>query len=71
MAAKAANRKPNRPASITAAAEYAPCGRRSIQRYIEQGKLTAWRFGPKMIRVDLDEIDQLFRPVPTGGGDAA
>ena len=64
MAAKP--RKPNRPASITIAAEYAPCGRRTIQRYIQQGKLTAYRFGPKMIRVDLDEIDKLFRPVPVG-----
>jgi excisionase family DNA binding protein len=70
MAAKAASRKPNRPATITAAAEYAPCGRRTIQRYIHQGKLTAWRLGPKMIRVDLDEIDQLFRRIP-GTGDAA
>jgi excisionase family DNA binding protein len=56
-------RKPARPASITTAAQYAPCGRRTIQRYIAQGKLNAWRLGPKMIRVDLDEIDKLFRPV--------
>jgi excisionase family DNA binding protein len=64
-------RKPNRPASITSAAAYAPCGRRTIQRYIAQGRLTAWRLGPKMIRVDLDDVDKLFRPVPVGGGDAA
>jgi excisionase family DNA binding protein len=57
-------RKPGRPASITAAAAYAPCGRRTIQRYIQQGKLTAWRFGPKVLRVDLDEVDRLFRSVP-------
>ena len=41
MATKAAPRKPNRPATITAAADYAQCGRRTIQRYIYQGKLTA------------------------------
>ncbi len=60
-------RKPGRPASITDAAAYAPCGRRTIQRYIAQGKLTAYRFGPKMIRVDLDEIDRLFRPIAAAG----
>jgi excisionase family DNA binding protein len=64
-------RKPNRPASIASAALYAPCGRRTIQRYIQQGKLSAWRLGPKMIRVDLDEVDKLFRPVPVGGGDGS
>jgi excisionase family DNA binding protein len=57
-------RKPNRPASITDAAQYAPCGRRTIQRYIQQGKLPTWRFGPKMLRVDLDDVDRLFRSVP-------
>lgn len=67
--AASASRKPNRPATIAGAAEYAPCGRRTIQRYIQQGKLTAWRLGPKMIRVDLDEIDKLFRLVPTGRAD--
>jgi excisionase family DNA binding protein len=57
-------RKPSRPASITDAAKYAPCGRRTIQRYIHQGKLPTWRFGPKMLRVDLDDVDRLFRSVP-------
>jgi excisionase family DNA binding protein len=68
MAAMAASRKPNRTATITGAAEYAPCGRRTIQRYIQQGKLTAWRLGPEMIRVDLDEVDRLFRRIPVAGG---
>jgi excisionase family DNA binding protein len=64
-------RKPARPASVTAAAEYANCSWRTIYRYMEQGRLTGWRLGPKMIRVDLDEVDRLFRRVPTGGSDAA
>jgi excisionase family DNA binding protein len=62
----APRRKPNRPATITGAAEYAQCGRRTIQRYIYQGKLKSWRFGPKIIRVDLDEIDKLLKPVAAG-----
>lgn len=64
----APRRKPTRPASITVAAAYAPCGRRTIQRYIAQGKLTAYRFGPKLVRVDLDEIDRLFRRIPAAAG---
>jgi excisionase family DNA binding protein len=66
------SRKPNRPASPTAAGEYASCSTRTIYRYIKLGRLEAYRLGPKMIRVDLDEIDRLFRRVPAaGGGDAA
>jgi excisionase family DNA binding protein len=64
-------RKPARPATVTTAAQYAQCGRRTIQRYIYQGRLNTWRFGPKILRVDLDEIDKLFRPVPTAGNGAA
>jgi len=61
-------RKPNRPATIPAAAEYAPCGRRTLQRYIQLGVLPSWRFGPKMVRVDLDDIDRLFQRIPTASG---
>jgi len=65
-------RKPKRPASPTAASQYASCSTRTIYRYIKLGRLEAYRLGPKMLRVDLDEVDCLFRRVPAAGdGDAA
>ena len=68
---RTATRKPARPAGITAAAEYANCSWRTIYRYIEQGRLTGYHLGPKMIRVHIDEVDRLFRVVPTAGDGAA
>jgi excisionase family DNA binding protein len=64
-------RKPRRPASIYDAAEYAGCSWRTIYRYMQQGRLTGWKLGPKMTRVDLDDVDQLFRQIPTAGNGAA
>jgi excisionase family DNA binding protein len=66
-----AARKPNRPANPPAAARYANCSTRTIYRYIKLGRLEAYRLGPKMIRVDLDDVDQLFHRVPTAGNGAA
>ncbi len=52
-------------ASIPRAAEYADVCTKTIRRRIADGSLTGYRFGPRVIRVDLDEVDQLMRPVPT------
>jgi excisionase family DNA binding protein len=53
-----------------AAAEYR-IGQRTLRRYIAEGWVTGWRFGPRMIRVDRREMDALLRPSRTSGGDAA
>jgi excisionase family DNA binding protein len=58
-------------ASIEAAADYAQCGARTIRRRISDGSLTGYRFGPRLLRVDLNELDAILRPVPTVGGTAA
>lgn len=63
--------KPRRLASIAVAADYARVCRRTIRRRIAAGELTGYRFGPRVIRVDLDELDALMRPIPTAAGDAA
>lgn len=52
--------------SVADAAEYYGVSERTIRRYIANGTLTAYRFGPRMIRVDLDELDSTL--VPMGGG---
>jgi excisionase family DNA binding protein len=64
-------RKPRRPARLPAAAEYSQLSVRTLRRRIADGTLTAWRSGPKVILVDLDQVDrELIRPVPAAG-DAA
>jgi excisionase family DNA binding protein len=37
----------------------------TIRRWIAHGKITAYRVGPKLIRLDLDEINKLAKPIPT------
>ncbi|WP_395691512.1 excisionase family DNA-binding protein [Nocardioides sp.] len=53
--------------TIAAAAEYASCSPKTIRRRISDGSLTGYRMGSRLIRIDLDELDQLLRPIPTGG----
>ena len=52
-------------ASINKAAEYANCNPRTIRRRISEGALTGYRFGPRLLRIDLDELDALMRPIPS------
>ena len=38
---------------------------RAIRRYIAEGKLTAYRIGPKMIRLDAEQVErELVKPCP-------
>ena len=57
-----------------AAAEYR-IGVRTLRRYIADGWLTGWRYGPRNIRLDRRELDELARqldgPPRRVGGDAA
>jgi excisionase family DNA binding protein len=50
--------------SIQAAANYLKVNERTIRRYIEQGKLTAYRVGGTLIRVDQADLDALVLPIP-------
>lgn len=52
-------------ASITEAAAHAHVHRDTIRRRIADGSLTGYRMGSRIIRVDLDELDELLRPIPT------
>jgi excisionase family DNA binding protein len=53
-----------RRASIRQAAEYAGVSSRTIRRYIVAGRITGYRIGPKLLKVDLNEIDRIITPVP-------
>lgn len=51
-------------ASIADAAAYMACSTKTIRRRIADGSLTGYRSGPRMIRVDLDDIDaMLLEPI--------
>lgn len=63
--AKSATTASRRLASINQAAEYAVCNPKTIRRRIADGSLTGYRMGPRLVRVDLNELDDLFRPIPT------
>ncbi len=47
---------PKNLASLQEAAEYWSCHERTIRRHIAAGYLTGYRFGPRMLRVDLNEL---------------
>lgn len=54
-------------ADLERAAEYAGCAARTIRRRIADGTLTGYRMGPRLIRVDLNELDAMLQPIPAGG----
>jgi excisionase family DNA binding protein len=56
--------------SLNKAADYLDTSPRTIRRAIAEGRLTGYRFGPRTLRVDLNEIDAVLRPIPTTGGAA-
>lgn len=61
--------KLRRLASVALAAEHADCNPRTIRRYIAQGLIRGYRVGPRLVKVDLDEIDRvLVRPIPAAQG---
>lgn len=66
-----ARRVPTRRASITAAADYAGVCRRTIYNWGQRGVITFYRAGPKLLQVDLDELDRVIRPVPSARNGAA
>lgn len=42
---------------VPAAAEYLGVGQRTVRCWLSEGKLTAYRIGPKLIRLDWSEIE--------------
>jgi excisionase family DNA binding protein len=56
---------------LAVAAEYADVSTRTLRRYISHGRLTGYRVGPRLIKVDLNELDAMARPIPTARGHGA
>lgn len=57
--------------SLAAAAGAVDVHPRTVRRWIAAGALTGYRVGPRMVKVDLDELEAFIRPIPTAAGDAA
>jgi excisionase family DNA binding protein len=55
-------------ASMRAAADYAGVSLRTIREWIAQGKIVGYQINKRVIRVDLNELDEAFKPF--GGGAA-
>jgi len=48
---------------LAQATQLYPVSRNTLRRRIADGTLTAYRFGAKIIAVDVAELDALFQPV--------
>jgi excisionase family DNA binding protein len=55
--------------SIAASADHYGVSQQTVRRWIASGKITAQRVGPRLIRIDLDEIEsKIIHAVPTVNG---
>jgi hypothetical protein len=70
MSRPAKRRNPARRARVKPSAQYAGVCEKTIRNWIAAGLITGYRVGPKLIEVDLDEIDRIIRPVPAVRSDA-
>jgi len=61
------SQRPQRLFTLADAANELGLSQRTIRRYIAAGRIAAYRVGPRVVRVDLDEIDKLVRPIQTVG----
>ncbi|OZC76363.1 hypothetical protein CH282_26150 [Rhodococcus sp. 06-418-1B] len=49
--------------SIEFAADYLGVDPRTIRNYIADGRLPAWRMGPRLVKVDENDLDSLLTPI--------
>jgi excisionase family DNA binding protein len=53
--------------TIEAAAIQCSVAQRSVRRWIADGQLPAYRLGPRLVRIDTDDLDAMFTRIPTVG----
>jgi excisionase family DNA binding protein len=58
-----ANKSQRRLASIAVAANEFDVHSCTIRRWITAGRITAYRVGPRLIKVDLNELDAILQPI--------
>lgn len=54
--------------SISQAAQYVDVHPMTLRRWISAGRVSAYRVGPRLLKVDLVELDAMMRPIQTAGG---
>lgn len=53
--------------TLAVAAEHLGVCTHTVRRFISRGKLTGYRLGTRAIRVDMNEVEELLRPMATAG----
>lgn len=60
---------PRRWVTLNEAAEYLNVVPHTVRRYIAAGQLPAYRLaGRQTIRIKVEDLDAMMRPIPTAGG---
>lgn len=59
---------PRRYVSVDVAAETFSVSSRTIRRMISRGEISGYRVGERLLRVDLNELDEVVRRVPSARG---
>ena len=57
------NKSRQRLDSLSNAADFAGVSTKTIRRWISDGRITGYRMGPRLIRVDLDELAAMLQPI--------
>lgn len=50
--------------SMKEAAQIVGCTTQTIRNWVSEGRLSAFRIGERLVRVDQDELDALIRKIP-------
>ena len=51
-------------ASLTLGAEYIGVSEKTLRRMIASGAVSGYRVGPRLVRVDLNDLDAAARAIP-------
>ena len=54
-------------ASLEVAAEHADVCTKTIRRWVADGRIKAYHVGPRLLKIDLNELDSYIRPVAAAG----
>lgn len=68
MSQGTATKKRHAWASLAQGADHLGVSEKTLRRMIAAGHITGYRMGPRLLRVDLNELDDAMRPIPVGGG---
>lgn len=51
--------------SVGEAAARVGVSTKTVRRWIASGQLVGYRMGPRLLRVDPDDVDRMLTPIPT------